>query len=346
MIELKGVAKQYLYGARVLGSTDMKIGDGEIIAVLGDEQSGKTTLLKVLAGVTDFEGQVLFDGEPLDKKPDDVIMVFDDLAIFENRSCYHNLAYPLKIRGVDKQTIDAKVKQCADKMGIVASLYERAKKMSLIDKKRLAVARLFLRDSKVVLVDDITSGLNKGEAKELWGEVAPILCDMAKDGKVVIFATRDRGEAVSIADRIVVMHYREIKQVGTYAQIVNSPSNVWSAEALNENYTFERALLDRQDDALILKFEGDYIMDISHLNGKVVESYIGKEVLVGWSAYDVHSQRKQQVFFASFDGNEYTLHTQEKKIVCKQKLQEVGTLPLANRICLYDACNENSIIKN
>lgn len=75
MIKLDGVSKQYIYGARVFAPVDMTINDGEIVALLGDELSGKTTFLKVVAGVTDSEGKVLFDGEPLAKKPDDVIMI-------------------------------------------------------------------------------------------------------------------------------------------------------------------------------------------------------------------------------------------------------------------------------
>lgn len=347
MVELKGVAKQYLYGARVLGSMDMTIKDGEIVAVLGDEQSGKTTLLKVLAGVTDFEGQVLFDGEKLDKKPDDVIMVFDDLAIFERRSCYYNLAYPLKIRGLDKWEIDKRVKQSADRLGIIACLYDRASKTSLIDKKRLAIARLLLRDSKVVLVDDITRGLSKEEANTLWQEVAPLLKELANSGKIVIFATQDRDEAISIADRLCILHYREVKQIGTYDEIMHSPSNVWAIQALDCGYAFERASLTQEGDALTVCFEGGYRIDISHLKGKVVESYIGKDVLVGWQSccYDVLGDRKEKVLFSSFDGEKYTLHTQNAKIVCKDNLLEAGTLPKAYDVCLYDASNENSIIK-
>lgn len=240
MIKLDGVSKQYLYGARVFAPVEMTINDGEIVALLGDELSGKTTFLKVVAGVTDSEGKVLFDGEPLAKKPDDVIMIFDDLALFANRSCYYNLAYPLKIRGANKDEIDKRVKAAAEKVGITASLYFKARKLDSIDKKRLAIARLFLRDFKVALVDDITRGLKKEDAKTLWQEVAPALQDFAKEGKIVIFATRDKDEAISIADRIVVTHYRQIKQIGTLEQILQNPSNIWAAQAFDEDYAFEK----------------------------------------------------------------------------------------------------------
>lgn len=347
MIKLDGVSKQYLYGARVLFGVDLTVADGEIVSVLGDEQSGKTTLLKVIAGVTDCEGQVLIDGSPIAKKPDDVIMVFDDLAVFDNRSCYYNLAYPLKIRGLSKDAIDEKVKECAMRVGITASLYERAGKMSLIDKKRLALARLFLRDCKVILVDDITRGLDKDEAKTLWREVEPILVQKAAEGKSVIFATRDKDEALSVADRIVVMHYREVKQIGKYCDIKRNPSNVWAVQAFDEDYHFEKATLSLEDGNLVCTTLDGYTVDVSHLCGKVAPEYIGKTVLAGWQSdcFDVDGERKVKTDYSIATTHGYTLVAGEQRIFCKQNLQEVGTLPLANSVWLFDETNENSIVK-
>lgn len=347
MIKLDGVSKQYLYGARVLFGVDLEVKDGEIVSVLGDEQSGKTTLLKVVAGVTDCEGQVLIDGSPIAKKPDDVIMVFDDLAIFDNRSCYYNLAYPLKIRGLDKAAIDVKVKECAKIAGITAILYERAGKASLIDRKRLALARLFLRDCKAVLVDDIARGLDKEEAATLWSEVAPVLVEKAREGKSVIFATRDKDEALSIADRIVVLHYREVKQIGTYEDVMQNPSNVWAAQAFDEDYHFEKATLDVKNGALVCKTCDGYKIDVSHLCGKVAPEYIGKTVLAGWRSdcYDVDGERKIAVDYALKRQDGYILVCGDARVKSKEKSNEVGTLPLANATRLFDDTNENSIVK-
>lgn len=350
MIELKNVAKQYLYGERVLGSVNMKFQDGEIIALLGKVAAGKTTLLKVIAGVTDCEGEVLYDGEPLEKKPDDVIMVFDDLALFEHRSCYYNLAYPLKIRGVDKKEIDRRVKECAEKLDIMPMLYDRVKAIPLICKKRLAIARLFLRDCRVVLIDDITRGLKRDEAYELWNQIAPMLSDLAKDGKTVIYATTSRQEAISISDKIAVMLCGKIKQFGSYEQIRKNPSNMWAAEALDSNYyAFEQVTPHREDGKLMLTFRGGYKMDISHLEGRLIENYIGKQVYVGWNSdeFDVYGDRKEEVIFSSFDGEKYTLTTMMMdRVVCKERLKRVGTLPLVDAIKLYDNANENIIIKD
>lgn len=348
MIKLDGVSKQYLYGARVFAPVDMTINDGEIVALLGDELSGKTTFLKVVAGVTDSEGKVLFDGEPLAKKPDDVIMIFDDLALFANRSCYYNLAYPLKIRGANKDEIDKRVKAAAEKVGITASLYFKARKLDSIDKKRLAIARLFLRDFKVALVDDITRGLKKEDAKTLWQEVAPALQDFAKEGKIVIFATCDKDEAISIADRIVVTHYRQIKQIGTLEQILQNPSNIWAAQAFDEDYAFEKARLEIADGKLVATTEDGFEIDLSHLDGKVVKSYIGQDVYVGWASdcYDVSGERKAKVEHAYKSENGYILTCGNRRVKCDEKLAETGTLPLFGKALLFDDTNENSILSD
>ncbi len=346
MIQLEGVSKQYLYGARVLFGVDLTVGDGEILAVLGDEQSGKTTLLKVIAGVTECEGKVLVDGAPIAKKPDDVIMVFDDLALFENRSCYYNLAYPLKIRGLDKAEIDERVKKSAMRAGITASLFEKVRKMSLIDKKRLAFARLFLRNTRAILIDDITRGLDKDEAEILWSEVAPVLVEKAREGQSVIFSTRDVGEALSIGDVFAVLHYREVKQIGSFDEIVNFPSNVWAVEAFDKDYHFEKAVLSLDDGKLCLVTNDGYIIDASAFEAKIADGYVGKEVLVGWAsdAYDVDGERKIKVDYALRKKDGYVLVAGDTRIKSKQKLQEVGTLPLANRVWLFDKTNENSIV--
>lgn len=348
MLELIGVSKQYLYGARVLGTLDMKIDDGQIVALLGDELSGKTTFLKVVASVTDCEGQVLFDGQPLDEKPDDVIMVFDDLAMFGNRSCYYNLAYPLIIRGYDKRKINEIVNDCAEKAGVVAILRDRAKKTSLIDRKRLAIVRLYSRPSKVILVDDITRGLDKNEARELWAEVTPVLQNFAKQGKIVIFATRDKDEALSIADKIAVLHYGEVKQIGTFEQILQNPSNIWAVQAFDNDYHFEKARLDRKDGRLFATTADGYDIDVQYLDGKIVDGYVGKDVFVGWNSdcYDASGGRQEEVKNCIRAQNGYKSVTQNNVVYSPKKLEKTGTLPIKNTAKLYDFASENSIIKD
>ncbi len=350
MIELVGVTKQYLYGARVLGTVDMIINDGEIIALLGEEQSGKTTFIKVVGGVTDCEGEIYLDGKKTVCKTDDVIIVFDDLALFENRTVYHNMAYPLKIRGMDDAEIDKKVKECAERAGIVACLYDRVKKLSLIDQKRVALSRIFLREPKLILVDELTRGLSVEDARTLWSEAVPMLVKRAKEGISVIFSTRDRAEALSIADRIAVFHYGSIKQVGIYDEIMSKPSNIWAIQALDFDYHFESATLEREDGRLVgLLTDGEYVVDLSHIDGKIVDGYEGKKIYLGWksSDFDLNGERKQKVEYSLRDKDGYVLVTENGlRVRSTQKLPEVGTLPISSGVLPFDAMGENSIVKS
>lgn len=355
MIELKGITKQYLYGERILGSLDMRVDDGEVIAVLGGKGSGRTTLLKVVAGVTDCEGEVLIGGSPIAKRPDGVLMVFDDLALFKNRSFYYNLAYPLKIRGVDKYEIDKRVRACAERMGITACLFEKVRKMPLIDVKRLALARLYLRDYQALLIDDITDGLDRDGARILWSEAAAVICDKAKQGVSVIYSTHSAQEALSVSDRIAVLHSGELKQLAKPQEIIESPANVWAAQALDEYYHFERARLQREDGILKLTLAegntsdgGEIKLDAGVFDGRIADGYEGCEVFIGWHCYDFSEdgERMDEVSYSVRVSDGYILHT--KGGICVKssiKKERVCTLPDMRKALLYDLTNENSLLK-
>lgn len=346
MIVLEGVTKQYLYGARVLGTLDLCIGDGEIVAVLGGEGSGKTTLLKVIAGVTDCEGNVLVDGAPISQRPDNVQFVFDDLAIFKNRTFFYNLAYPLKIRGTDKEKIREQVDRVAREFDIEACLAERVKNLPLIDIKRLAIARLLLRDARNVLIDDVTSGLSASEARELWEQLVPILQKKAKQGATVVYSTTNVEEAFSIADRIAVMSGGELKQFDTPQNIYERPSSVWAAQALDRYFHFESATLTVDGDRLTLVGDG-FCVDVTRLKGKIPESYIGGSVLAGWHGtdFDPDGERIEDVEYVVREGDLFVHHTTSGAyVVLSDKRDKVCVRPKAESVMLFDANNENSIL--
>ena len=347
MIEIKGVTKQYLYGARVIDALDMEIKDSEIIAVLGDEQSGKTTFIKVVSAVEDCEGEILLDGKPMVQKTNDTIVVFDDLALFENRNFFYNLAFPLSIRKVDEQTINEKVYAAAEKLGIVACLGDKVKKVSLLDKKRLAVARLLLRDAKAVFVDDITSGLSAKDAETILAEIQPILVEFAKRGASVVYSTSSIDEAKSIADRIVVLHYREVKQIGTYDEIYSHPTSVWAGEAVDKFFTFEETVLRRENGALKLLLEdGKYTLDASTFDGKIIDGFEGKKIYIGWHGKDYaeNGERVEKVEYAYRLDDRFVNVTESGRcVVSTAKRDDVCTLPNVEKAFLFDFENENSI---
>lgn len=345
MLEFKGVTKQYLYGTKVLGSLDMTINDNEVVAILGDEGSGKTTFIKVASAVESYDGNILLDGKEVDTRTDDTMVVFDDLALFEGKSVLYNLTYPLAIRKYDPVEINRRVDEAAEKLDIRALLNLKVKKLSLFEKKKVALARLYLRDVKVVYIDDITSGLSKEDEKKLWDIATSILKYLTNKGTTIIFSTSSKEEAISISDSIVVMHYGEIKQIGTLDEIINNPSSIWAAEAIDENYHFEKGKL-LEDDGLKLVL-GDVVLDLAPIKDKIVKEFVGKDVYAGWREedYDDNKLREDDVIKSIRKEDYYLLYTKDCVVKSKENKRIVSTLPKVEKVTLFDFLSEMSIMK-
>lgn len=349
MLELIGVTKQYLYGARLFGALDARFGDGEIIAVYGGEGSGKTSLLKTVAGAEEYEGRILLDGEPVKLKSDDTVMVFSDGAVFGWRTVFDNLAYPLKIRKMDKVEIASKVIRAAEKAGIGACLNFRARSLSAAERRRMSLARLFVRDARLVLADEIAAGLNREDAAAVWEDFAPLLQELAAGGATVMYATSDRAEALGISDRIIVLQGGEVKQIGSAEEIRRTPRSVWAAQALDARYNVLKCRLAEENGGLSLVFSDGTRLGAENMRGHVAESYIGKDVLCGWYPSDCEGGGK-----GIFSGNAATvrrdvrgwlLGTEEGLYaLTDEKKEHISVLPRADGITLFDAANEYSVM--
>lgn len=267
MLVLEGVSKRYLYGKRLFGVLDLKIKDGEIVALYGGEGSGKTTLLKVLAGLEEFDGKITIDGKPISAKTDDVVMLFDDGAIFPLKTAYGNLAYPLKIRKTDKKVIDERIKDVSAKFGIDGILTKRGFRLTDDEKQKISIARLFLRPAKLLLVDEPEGGFsdeNFASAKREWSKI----------NSTVVYATSDRKRALD-ADVIVVLVDGTVKQIGNAEELKFNPSTIWSAEVADENYVVEKATLTRDNGRLNLVIHADeeIVVDFTARENEIAEGF-------------------------------------------------------------------------
>ncbi|MDD4839159.1 MAG: ABC transporter ATP-binding protein [Clostridia bacterium] len=348
-IELRGVTKQYLYGAKVLTSVDLSVASGEIIALLGCEGAGKTTLLKIIAGVESIsEGEVLFDGEKKLLKSDDVIMLFDDGALFKRWNVFDNLAYSLKIRNVEKQEIAEKILRVADDLDITSLLSFRPSQLTLADKKRVSLARLLLRESKVILIDDIGDGLDYNERKALWIELSSFL---KNSNKTVIFSTTLADEASSISDRIVALYKGEFKQVATSSEIYNHPESIWALEQLDENFSFDDGILVKEDDILCLQI-GELQIAIPKLENRLIsKQYVGRPVLFGVHGEDFelceNGVECEVELCLGLSNGDYILHFSNGwKMISNKKLDgTVKIAPKSDKLFLFDKTSEGSILK-
>ncbi len=290
MITLKNVTKQYLYGERVLHSLSLVIESGQSIAVLGDTGSGKTSLLKAIAGATDFQGEIKLDGHDITAKHGDVIMQFDDFALFRFRSFYANLAYPLKIRKISSENIDKVVQDVALKFGLTACLREIVAKATELEKRKLALARLFVRKAKVVILDEPLRGLRKSDQNQLLSLLLPLIFELKSKGVTVIFSTDDIDVAKAVGDKIAVLSCGTLRQFGDIRTIIEQPESLWAIDAVCKTFnSFRGKLTMSENDALVFKSSSDvneFALNIPASDS--VLQYIGKPVIVGVRASDMN----------------------------------------------------------
>ena len=379
MLKLEGVAKQYSYGKRLFGAVDMSLNDGDVLSILGLEGSGKTTFLKIIAGIEEFEGKITLDGKEIKVRTDDVIMVFDDGALFANKTVFDNLAYPLKIRGLHKVEIAEKVMQVADKFGLFATLKTRAKKLTLLEKRKVSLARILMREARLILIDDYLRDLPTAEADLLFEEVSRILFDLTQnDGTTVIFATDNPKYAFGFGDKTMVLVDGCIKQIGTHQNIHDEPTTVWSAKAVDECFNIAKGVLSCENGRLTFvstplnqtfslgennkvqwqdaDLYEPFDLDLTSRMDEIIEDFIGSEIIIGWHGTDFELRENGiplHVTFKKNIENKIALYGdydyEEIKVVLddtaeNRKIREIAILPKVEKLHFF-TLQEDSIMK-
>lgn len=230
-IELIGLTKEYDKGKTAVKSIDLKIEDGETVVLVGPSGCGKTTTLRMIAGLEEpTAGKILMDGVEINKLPvkdRDMAMIFQSYALYENMTVFDNIAFPLKMRKVSKEEIQSRVEAIADQLGLTEYLDRRPKALSGGERQRVAMGRAIIRNPKVYLMDEPLSNLDAKLRIKLRMELAQM---KEKLGTTMIYVTHDQTEAMTLADKIVVMKDGEIMQVGTPQEIYDKPANPFVAE--------------------------------------------------------------------------------------------------------------------
>ena len=230
-IELMGLTKEYTRGIAVVKSIDLKIEDGETVVLVGPSGCGKTTTLRMIAGLEKpTSGKILMDGMEINDIPvrdRDMAMIFQNYALYENMSVFDNMAFPLKMKKVPKEELRERVEAVAAQLGLTEYLDRRPKALSGGERQRVAMGRAIIRKPKVYLMDEPLSNLDAKLRMKLRTELAEIKETLAT---TMIYVTHDQTEAMTLADKIVVMKDGEIMQVGTPQEIYDRPANPFVAE--------------------------------------------------------------------------------------------------------------------
>ncbi|MCT4683848.1 MAG: ABC transporter ATP-binding protein [Roseicyclus sp.] len=228
-IQLRNLSKRW--GSFVaVDNFDLTIADREFLVLLGPSGCGKTTTMRMIAGLEEItEGDILVDGKrinDLDPKDRDVAMVFQSYALYPNLDVYENIRFPLKVRKIDPATHRERVMRAAEMVELTEFLHRRPAELSGGQRQRVALARAIVRQPNVFLMDEPLSNL---DAKLRVSTRAQIK-NLSHELKVTtIYVTHDQIEAMTLADRVVVMSKGVVQQVGTPTEIYDTPANTFVA---------------------------------------------------------------------------------------------------------------------
>jgi multiple sugar transport system ATP-binding protein len=229
-LELKSVEK-FFGDLRAIKGVDLAIEKGEFIVFVGPSGCGKSTLLRMIAGLTEIDrGSLRLDGRDITSLPSskrDLAMVFQSYALYPHMSVYDNMSFALRLANVDKKTIDEKVQRAARILNLSQYLQRTPKELSGGQRQRVAIGRAIVRAPKVFLFDEPLSNLDAA----LRGQTRVEIHNLHRDlGATTIYVTHDQVEAMTLADRIVVLRDGQIEQVGTPLELYDRPANQFVAQ--------------------------------------------------------------------------------------------------------------------
>jgi len=216
---------------RAIKGVDLTIEKGEFIVFVGPSGCGKSTLLRLIAGLETIDGGNLqLDGRDITHLPSskrDLAMVFQSYALYPHMTVFENLSFALKLAGVDPQTMKSKVERAADILNLTPFLQRTPKQLSGGQRQRVAIGRAIVRAPKVFLFDEPLSNLDAALRVQTRVEIARLHREL---GATSIYVTHDQVEAMTLADRVVVLRDGTIEQVGTPLELYDHPANRFVAQ--------------------------------------------------------------------------------------------------------------------
>jgi multiple sugar transport system ATP-binding protein len=273
-LELKGVRKSF--GATpVLDDVSLTLEQREFIAFLGPSGSGKSTLLRIIAGLeTADAGEVILEGRRIDNLPPGdrgIAMVFQHYALYPHMSARDNMAFGLRNARVPRDEIERRIADAARVLEIEPLLDRRPAEMSGGQRQRVAIGRALVKEPKLFLLDEPLSNLDAALRLRTRVELAQL---KQKVDAAVIMVTHDQAEAMTLADRIVVINDRRIQQVGPPMEIYSRPANSFVAQFVGSPaMTLAHAQMVGEGEFATLKL-GD---------GTVVETHVRRDQLPQWA---------------------------------------------------------------
>jgi len=280
-LSLRGVTKSF-GDVEVVHGVDLEIADREFIVFVGPSGCGKSTLLRMIAGLEDISaGEISIDGRvvnELDPKDRDIAMVFQDYALYPHMTVFENMAFSLRYRGVDRSEINRRVEEAARILDIEPYLKRMPRQLSGGQRQRVAMGRAIVRDPKVFLFDEPLSNLDAKLRVQMRTEIKKV---HQKVRTTTVYVTHDQVEAMTLADRVVVMNAGLIEQVGTPNDLYHSPATKFVAGFIGSPaMNFIPCKLEQAAGALRLRLSDKLSFPVPADRTARYTSHVGKPSLV------------------------------------------------------------------
>ena len=292
-VSLKNVYKIYDGNVVAVNDFNLEIEDKEFIIFVGPSGCGKSTTLRMIAGLEDISKGELHIGDVLandiSPKDRDIAMVFQNYALYPHMTVFDNMAFGLKLRKTPPEEIRRRVEEAARSLDIAHLLERKPKALSGGQRQRVALGRAIVRDPKVFLLDEPLSNLDAKLRTAMRTEISKL---HKRLGTTFIYVTHDQTEAMTMADRIVVMKDGFIQQVDTPQNLYERPCNQFVAGFMGTpQMNFIDATIVRSGDDYGIHF-GNYTIPLPESKNKknILSHFVGKEVVLGIRPEDVHDE--------------------------------------------------------
>ncbi|HEY8595464.1 MAG TPA: sn-glycerol-3-phosphate ABC transporter ATP-binding protein UgpC [Devosiaceae bacterium] len=294
-LSLRGITKRF-GSVDVLRGIDLEIADKELIVFVGPSGCGKSTLLRLIAGLEPItDGEFYLNGREISKVPParrGIAMVFQSYALYPHMDVYENMAFGIRIMGLSKQEIDDRVQKAAKMLQLEPLLKRKPRELSGGQRQRVAIGRAITRQPEVFLLDEPLSNLDAALRSEVRLQIASLHKEL---GGNMIYVTHDQIEAMTLADRIVVMNNGLVEQVGSPRELFETPQNTFVATFIGSpRMTLVTA--DRSGDLFAIAGSGAVGISGAPETGPSVilgvrpDAFDLVPVAQGWSAEFVYSE--------------------------------------------------------
>ncbi len=297
-LTLKNINKIYPNGYHAVHNFNLEIEKGEFIVFVGPSGCGKSTTLRMIAGLEDISnGEFLINGKRANEwgpREREVAMVFQSYALYPQMTVFDNIAFGLTLQGVDEEVIEEKVKNTAAILGLTDYLDRLPRALSGGQRQRVAIGRAIIRKVGVFLMDEPLSNLDAKQRVTMRSEIAQI---HRETGATTIYVTHDQTEAMTLADRIVVMKEGYVQQIGTPYELYMDPVNVFVAGFIGEPpMNFVRGKVTKG----CLAF-GANTLDLTAKLGDRARQFEGKELVFGFRPEHIELGKQEKAYQISAD---------------------------------------------